>query len=471
MIIFNVVEVLNLDDVITMLKKYFKIHFESLFLQKNKNQMSTKAEQYQLTLDYLFSQLPMYQRIGAAAFKKDLTNTLALCELLDNPQTKFKTIHIGGTNGKGSVSHLLAAMLQSAGLKVGLYVSPHYKDFRERIKINGKYISKQYVIDFVENHKVDFERIEPSFFEMTVALAFDYFANQKVDVAIIEVGLGGRLDSTNVISPLLSVITNISYDHMNMLGNTLVEIAGEKAGIIKLNTPIVIGERQAEVEQVFIDKAKSQDADLTFASDKLHLDSIEAGFIGFKNHFSTQKPMSLWIKTDLPNYQQNNIRTALVAIEKLNDLKVLKPINEQAIRKALEELLTLTKFIGRWQILGQNPLLIADSAHNEAGVTLAMEQLKALAYSKLHIVMGTVNDKDVTKILNLYPKKATYYFAKANIPRGLEVDFLKRQANEIGLKGRGYLSVKKALKAAKRNAEPSDLILVIGSIFVVAEVL
>jgi dihydrofolate synthase / folylpolyglutamate synthase len=428
-------------------------------------------QQYKSTLDYMFSQLPMYQRVGAAAFKKDLDNTLALCAAVGNPQTKFKSIHVGGTNGKGSVSHLLAAMFQASGLKVGLYVSPHYKDFRERIKINGKYISKQFVVDFVAQQKANFETIQPSFFEMTVAMAFSYFADQKVDIAIIEVGLGGRLDSTNIIDPLMSVITNISLDHTNMLGETLPEIAFEKAGIIKKNTPIVVGERQIEVEQVFINKAAEMGSNLIFASDMLPKWTFGYQKLSFINHFSERYGLELWTAPILPNYQLNNIRTALVAIDVYNSKYPLYKIYDSSIRTAIRDLQGLTKFMGRWQQLQTSPLIIADSAHNEAGVQLVVSQINQLTFNKLHIVIGTVNDKDIRSILKFYPKNATYYFAKANIPRGLDAKILKQQANEIGLKGRAYTSVKNAFRAAKQKAKPDDLIVVMGSIFVVAEVI
>ena len=433
--------------------------------------MNNIQTDYKATLDYLFTQLPMYQRIGAAAYKKDLSNTIALCDILGNPQQKFKTIHIGGTNGKGSVSHLVAAILQASGLKVGLYVSPHYKDFRERIKINGQYISKRFVVDFVTQQKPNFEQIQPSFFEMTVALAFDYFAHQNVDVAVIEVGLGGRLDSTNIIQPQLSVITNISLDHTNMLGTTLPEIAYEKAGIIKPNTPIVIGERQHEVESVFQKKATEMGSELTFASEKLNFIGAENGKLSYSNHFSSKDGLETWTNGLLPDYQLNNIRTALVAVDEIIKTNAFPSITEHHIRTGIQQMPQLSNFIGRWQQLQTSPRIIADSAHNEAGVKIVINQLKQLTFKRLHIVIGTVNDKDVTTILNYYPKEATYYFAKANIPRGLDALILKQQANAIGLKGRAYSSVKNAFKAAKRTAEKEDLILVMGSIFVVAEVI
>jgi dihydrofolate synthase / folylpolyglutamate synthase len=412
---------------------------------------------YKETLEYMMSQLPMFHRVGAAAFKKDLTNTIALCEHLGNPYQKFKTIHVGGTNGKGSTSHIIAAILQAAGYRVGLYTSPHYKDFRERIKVNGTYISKKYVVDFIARNKATLDKIEPSFFEMTVALAFDYFADCQVDIAVIEVGLGGRLDSTNVITPELSVITNISYDHVAMLGDTLEKIAFEKAGIIKKNIPVVIGETQAESAPVFIEKAKTEGAEITFADENIALKKQTLQYLADK-------------KIALHGiYQAKNLCTALQAIEKLKSIGY--NLNEQHIQYALEHLQTMVKFMGRWQKLSDQPLIIADSGHNEAGVISAVEQLNTLTFNNLYILTGFVNDKDVSKILSLYPKNATYFFAKANIPRGLDAKILQTQALDFGLKGRSYSSVKNAFRAAKNKAQQDDLVLILGSIFVVAEVL
>jgi dihydrofolate synthase / folylpolyglutamate synthase len=430
---------------------------------------------YQATLDYLFSQLPMYHRIGAAAFKKDLTNTLALCEHLDNPQHKFPSIHVAGTNGKGSVSHIIAAVLQSAGLKTGLYISPHYKDFRERIKINGHYIPQKNVIDFVANNKKVIEQIQPSFFEMTVGMAFDYFASEKVDIAVIEVGLGGRFDSTNVISPLLSVITNISFDHVAMLGDTLPLIAFEKAGIIKPNTPVVIGETHAETLPVFIAKAKECNASITQADTQLSLTCVNANDWE-KSVFqvSGKHPFQDLIVDTAGPYQEKNVVTALTALLVLKKTPAfgrLKNLEEAHIRHGLANLKSLTRFMGRWQVIGKNPTILCDSAHNEAGIGAAFLAINQKNYPKIHIVTGFVNDKDIAKVLTLFPKSAKYYFAKANIPRGLGSKILKENAAKEGLKGRAYSSVKNALKAAKKQAKSEDLILVIGSIFVVAEVI
>lgn len=423
---------------------------------------------YQQTLDYMFQQLPMFHRVGTAAFKKDLTNTIILCQHLGNPQQQFKSIHIGGTNGKGSCSHLLAAALQEAGYKVGLYTSPHYKDFRERIKINGKYISKKYIIDFMEANKSQFEAIEPSFFEMTVAMAFAYFAEAKVDVAVIEVGLGGRLDSTNVITPELSVITNISLDHTNMLGDTLSQIAYEKAGIIKSNIPVVIGEKHPESAPVFLAKAQETSSELVFADTAYSVD-IQGDMAFAKKQ--NQAFVDLYLDGGLGrgDYQSKNLATVLQSIEILQHQGW--EIDIKHLQSALQDLHGKVRFMGRWQRLAEQPLVIADSGHNEAGVRSALHQLQQIQYQKLHFVTGFVNDKDVTKILSLYPKEATYYFAKANIPRGLDANVLRQNALEFGLHGKAYTSVKNAFRAARRAAQPNDLVLVLGSIFVVAEVL
>ena len=403
---------------------------------------------YSNTLSYLYQQLPMYQRIGAAAYKPDLKNTIALCKLLGNPENKFRSVHIAGTNGKGSVSHMLAAVLQCAGYKVGLYTSPHLKDFRERIKINGKMIPEKAIINFVEEHKSHFEKINLSFFEWTVGLAFDYFSKEKVDIAVIETGLGGRLDSTNVITPLLSIITNISYDHQNLLGNTLEKIAEEKAGIIKKNGIVLIGERQKKSQKVFIKKAKQEKALILFSEDYIkNIKNIECGLKG--------------------RYQEKNIPTVLVASEILYELGW--NMNAKAITKGIKEVTTLTGFRGRWEILSKQPYSVADIAHNEAGIQEALKQVKTIPHKKLHIVLGTVNDKDVNKILSLLPKNAIYYFCNASIPRALDAKTLYEQAKKFGLKGIVGKSVKSALNAAKKNASIKDMILITGSAFVVAE--
>ncbi len=441
-------------------------------LQKTNHVMT-----YQETLRYLYAQLPMFHRIGPAAFKKDLTNTIALAEHLGNPHHKFPSVHVAGTNGKGSVCHLLAAACQAAGLKTGLYISPHYKDFRERIKVDGVYISKTQVVEFVELNKSIIEKIEPSFFELCVAMAFDHFAREKVDIAIIEVGLGGRLDSTNIITPLLSVITNISYDHQNMLGDTLPLIAGEKAGIIKPGVPVVVGETHPESAPVFLKKASETGSSIVFADQVLELfeknPAAPAGALPQSSRYDVlkhKKPylQDLELETAGP-YQQKNLATALQAWDHLRPQ--LPMLQEPALRQGLKHLKSLTRFIGRWEIIGQNPTILCDSAHNEAGLKVTFEKIKTLNFNKLHIVTGFVNDKSVENVLGIFPETARYYFAKADIPRGLEAAVLREKAAAFGLFGRAYASVPNALKAARRAAAPADMILVIGSIFVVAEVL
>jgi dihydrofolate synthase/folylpolyglutamate synthase len=425
---------------------------------------------YQQVLDFLYAQLPMFHRIGALAYKKDLGNTLALLDFLGNPQQKFQSIHVGGTNGKGSTSHMLSAILQARGFKTGLYVSPHYRDFRERIKINGQYISRQFIIDFVEKMKPIIAEIQPSFFELTVAMAFEYFAHKKVEIAVIEVGLGGRLDSTNVITPVLSVITNISYDHMQFLGDTLPEIAREKAGIIKPGVPVVIGETHPESAPVFIAKAQAEQSPIVFADQHFRAKILTADL--HHTHFVVQEDGQLRYPNLLVqlhgDYQVLNLQTVLQAATML---PTSWGINDQVIVQGLKKLTDLTRFMGRWQVLGQAPLIIADSAHNEAGLQVAMRQVRRLPYQHLHVVIGVVKDKDLAKMLPLLPEQATYYFAKPDIPRGLAAEQLQKAAAEQNRKGRAYTSVKNAFKAAKRRAKPQDLIYVGGSIFVLAEIL
>lgn len=426
---------------------------------------------YQETIDYLFGQLAMYQREGAKALKADLKNIISLCTALDNPQLKFKSIHIAGTNGKGSTSHMLASVLQQAGYKVGLYTSPHLKDFRERIKINGKPIPEKEVIDFVALNKTSFQKIQPSFFEMTVGLAFKHFAEEKVDFAIIETGLGGRLDATNIINPILSVITNISLDHTFFLGNTLQSIAFEKAGIIKANTPIVIGETHKETENVFIKKALEQNANITFADKELKVQTSE-----YTNHTLKLTLESSIIKTlptidcDLSgSYQQKNIITALVAIHKLKQLGLT--LTDRHIEKGFMSVVSTSGLLGRWQILSNKPLTICDIGHNEEGINQICEQIKATPHTHLHFILGLVNDKDLNNILINLPKNATYYFCKANIPRALDAEALQKAGNAIQLNGKSYSSVKEALKQAQKQAINSDMIFIGGSAFVVAEVI
>jgi len=425
---------------------------------------------YQETLQYLYEQLPMFTRIGSAAIKKDLTNTLALCEALDNPHKKFKTIHIAGTNGKGSSSHMLASILQEAGYKTGLYTSPHLSDFRERIKINGNMVSEQRVIDFVAEHQKLFEEISPSFFEWTVALCFQYFAEEKVDIAIIETGLGGRLDSTNIIDPLFSVITNIGWDHTDLLGDTLEKIAFEKAGIIKEKKPVVIGEYQEETFPVFMAKVKSASSELILAMQKVNVLYFNSSLS--QSAFDVQFQFGLYWKNvfcDLNGiYQEKNIRTVLACLEPLK--KAGFSFTEQMVRDGLSYVKRNTGLQGRWQVLNKQPLTICDTGHNVNGIAYVVAQIAQQNYAHLHMVIGMVKDKDIEKVLALLPKDATYYFTKASIPRALAEGDLQAQAIKHGLKGKTYATVKEALAAAKEMAQTNDLIFIGGSTFVVAEV-
>jgi len=429
---------------------------------------------YAQTIDYLYNQLPMFTRVGASAFKADLTNTIALCNKLDNPHQKFKSIHVGGTNGKGSTSHMLAAILQTAGYKTGLYTSPHLKDFRERIRVNGEMIAEQKVIDFVQQHQTDFEEIQPSFFEMTVALAFDVFAKEKVDISVIEVGLGGRLDSTNVISPLLSVITNIGWDHMNILGDTLPLIAGEKAGIIKTNTPVIIGEYQEEVAELFIAKAKEKNAPIRFASEEFNVEQVaknkEQGNLELTVKAHNSQLTTHNLQLDLPgSYQTKNAKTVLATIEELRNQGF--QISDQHIAGALKQVKTLTGLRGRWDTLSTNPLVICDTGHNPDGIIEVMKNIAATPHKQLHFVLGMVNDKDHSKVLDMLPKDAIYYFCKPDMPRGLDAESLKLKAESFKLQGSIYASVPAAFEAAKQAAAIDDLVFVGGSTFVVAEVI
>ena len=412
----------------------------------------------------------MFSRIGAAAFKKDLTNTITLCEHLGNPHQKFKSIHIAGTNGKGSVSHMLAAVLQTAGYKVGLYTSPHLKDFRERIKINGVEISEEFVIDFTDKIKPLIEEIEPSFFEITVAMAFDYFAKQEVDVAVIEVGLGGRFDSTNIILPELSVITNIGWDHMNILGDSLEKIAFEKAGIIKQNIPVVIGETLPETKTVFEKIAAEKDALIHYAKQDRNVLSwqwrkheliAEVEEKGKTDH----KKYHL----DLPGiYQSKNLLTVLEACSVLKELKY--ELDEKVISTGLQKTKKLTGLHGRWEIIHEHPTIVLDVGHNEDGIKQINQQLELTTYHELHIIIGLVKDKEVEKVLSLLPHSAHYYFTQAQIPRALAAEALKAKGKDQNLHGENYPDVNTAIKAAKANAHKDDLILVCGSVFLVGEV-
>ncbi len=403
---------------------------------------------YQDTVEWMFQQLPMFQRIGKQAFKKDLSNTLKLAEHLGHPENNFRSIHVAGTNGKGSVSHMLASVFQASGYKTGLYTSPHLKDFRERIRINGQVIPEANVVSFIEENQVFLEKNKLSFFEMTVGMAFDYFAKEKVDIAIIETGMGGRLDSTNIIMPELSVITNIGLDHTAFLGTNLTEIAGEKAGIIKEETPVVIGEKQEETIPVFQSKALEQNANIFFAED-----------YSFPEY-----------STDLRgDYQQKNLKTVLSSLKVLKDLGW--EIDENAVKDGLENVKSNTGLRGRWDIIQENPKVICDTAHNAEGLKYVLKQLKKEKYRQLHMVLGVVNDKDLSTVLPLFPKEAKFYFSKPDVPRGLEAELLKAEALKYGLRGEIYNSVQAAYTAALSTAIKDDLIFIGGSNFTIAEVI
>lgn len=426
---------------------------------------------YQQTLDYLFTRLPMYSRIGAAAYKEDLDNTIRLCNYLDNPQQQFKSVHIAGTNGKGSVSHMLAAILQTAGYKTGLYTSPHLKDFRERIRVDGKMIREDFIVEFTQHIQPLIEEIEPSFFEITVAMAFDYFAKEKIDIAIIETGLGGRLDSTNIITPELSVITHIGWDHMNLLGDTLEKIAGEKAGIIKPGVPVVIGEMATETQAVFQRTAKDKNSGLFIAPD--HFTALEWKW---EKHelvveiAETRKTDHKRYHLDLPGiYQVKNLPTVLESCYQLQQKGW--DIGNEAIHSALKQVKHLTGLHGRWDIIHEQPLVVLDVAHNEDGVRQVMEQVEVTDHHELHIVLGMVKDKDIENVLKLLPATAHYYFTKAQIPRALETESLAKEAAAFNLKGKNYPDVNTAIKEAKSRASRSDLILVMGSVFLIGEVI
>ncbi len=426
---------------------------------------------YTETLEYMFSQLPMFQRQGKTAFKKDLTNIKLLCKHIGNPQNKFKSIHIAGTNGKGSVSHILASILQTAGYKIGLYTSPHLKDFRERIRINGKMISEDDVVNFIKENKSNFEEIKPSFFEMTVAMAFNHFAKNKVDIAIIETGLGGRLDSTNIITPILSVITNISFDHTQFLGNTIKEIAYEKAGIIKENIPVVIGETHEGSSKVFLEVAKNNNSKIYFADKEYKIDysMLSADYKQIFNVEKDSKTIYKKLKTDLLGlYQKKNVISSLKAIDIINGEY---NISKENIYDGLLNVQKNTGFAGRWNIIDYNPLIVADTGHNIAGINEVIAQLKATAYKKLHFIYGCVNDKDIDNILKLLPKKATYYFTQAKIPRALNANILQKKAKKHNLYGEIFVKTIDAFNSAKQNADKRDLILIGGSTFIVAELI
>lgn len=428
---------------------------------------------YRETLDFLYSQLPMFQRVGEAGYKPGLGNTEALADLTGHPERRFRSVHVAGTNGKGSSSNLLAAVLQAAGYKVGLYTSPHLREFTERIKVNGQDLAPEYLVEWVARWWPEFEQVQPSFFEMCVALCFSYFAEQQVDIAVVEVGLGGRLDSTNIIRPLVSLITNISLDHQHLLGDTLPQIAGEKAGIIKPRVPAIISQSQPEVKRVFLEKAAAESAPLLFADEQyrvevlvpsapdedvqhlrvlrddggLYLDNLELALAG--------------------DYQRLNLPGVLATLEELRQQGYVIP--EAAVRTGLREVCSLTGFRGRWTILGRRPLVVCDTGHNEAGLRFVTEQLARLPYHQLHIVLGVVNDKDVAKMLGLLPRQATYYFCQASIPRALPAAELAERAAATGLRGSVCGPVAAAVAAARAAAGPDDVVFIGGSTFVVAE--
>jgi dihydrofolate synthase/folylpolyglutamate synthase len=416
----------------------------------------------------------MFQRTGPAAYKDSLDNTIRLDEMFGHPHRSFKTIHVAGTNGKGSVSHMLASVFQEAGYITGLYTSPHLKDFRERIKVNGEMISEEAVIHFTELYleKNESEKLEPSFFELTVSMAFDYFRTMKVDVAVIEVGLGGRLDSTNIISPEVSVITNISFDHTALLGNTLPKIAAEKAGIIKAEIPVVIGETNPETSFVFIEFAERLDAPISFADQEYQANYSMLTIDGKQSMNVRKKDEVVYpdLKVDLLGiYQRHNVPTVLMTVDILN-LKGWK-LDESIIRKGIENTIRNTGLLGRWQIIGHNPLTVCDTGHNPAGIRLVVEQINQAAWKNLHMVIGMVNDKDQDEVLSLLPTNARYYFTRAAIPRAAEPEVLAEKASRFGLTGNCYLTVRQALDEALLNAGPNDLVFVGGSTFVVAEIL
>jgi dihydrofolate synthase / folylpolyglutamate synthase len=453
---------------------------------------------YQQTLDYLYSQLPMFHRIGPAAYKADLNNTIALANHLGNPENQFKSIHVAGTNGKGSVAHILASVFQEAGYKTGLCTSPHLKDFRERFRINGAMISEEFVANFVTRHKSFFESLQLSFFEMTIAMTFDYFAHEKVDIAIIETGLGGRLDSTNIINPELSVITNIGFDHTSLLGNTVEAIAGEKAGIIKKGIPVVIGKCRKEAHQVFIHKAHQTNSEILFTENtykttnpglisynglpliKLTIATVSDGVPQNNHPFVSDdqinaeavKPKFISREFECPltgTYQYENISTAVAAADIINK-KTSFVISDDALKSGIKNVVKNTGIRGRWQILGTNPLMICDTGHNADGLHYVMENIRKTAFRHLHFVLGIMNDKDVDEMLGILPKSdTTYYFCRPNVPRGMAASALKEFALQKGLVGEAYESVSDALSVARGTAHKDDLVFVGGSTFVVAE--
>jgi len=420
---------------------------------------------YDETLEYLYRFAPMFQQVGSSAYKEGMENSFLIDKHLNHPHRQYKTIHVGGTNGKGSTSHLLASVLQEAGYKTGLYTSPHLLDFRERIKVNGKMIDKEFVVDFFDRNRMFFESIQPSFFELTTGMAFAYFAEQQVDVAVIEVGLGGRLDCTNVITPVLSVITNISFDHVKLLGNTLTAIAKEKAGIIKPCIPVIIGEAEGEVKE-FFKVLKVPKALKVFAQEQNLIHSAKLLPSGYWQFETSDYPGLI---DELGGWaQEKNAATVLCAINILKDIFSIPP---EAVYQGFRYVIENTGLMGRWQIVGQSPKIVLDTGHNEAGIEYIVHQLQSEKYDRLHIVFGMVNDKDITSVLGFLPQNALYYFTQANIPRALDAHLLAEKAAEFKLKGKAYPTVNEAFSAAKQQATEKDFIFVGGSTFVVAEAL
>lgn len=426
---------------------------------------------YQQTISYLYAKLPMFSRIGAAAYRADLHNTQELSKFMGNPEKKFKSVHVAGTNGKGSTSHMLASVFQAAGYKTGLYTSPHLKDFRERIRVNGEMIRQDFVIDFVEKIRPLSESIDPSFFEVTVIMAFEYFAQEKVDIAIIETGLGGRLDSTNIVIPELSVITNISFDHMQLLGDTLPKIAFEKAGIIKAGIPVVIGEHHPETAAVFEGRAAELGSSLVFADQVRYVSDWTYEKHELVTEISTS-PLAgekEYYRLDLSGiYQTKNLLTVLEAVHQLRGQGW--ELEHSQVHQALKQVKRLTGLHGRWEVIHENPTVVLDVAHNEDGIRQLLRQIELTDHEELHIVIGMVKDKDIDHVLALLPKQASYYFTKAQIPRALPEDQLLAQADAHGLTGKAFDNVPAALKAARAHARHKDLVIVCGSVFVVAEV-
>jgi dihydrofolate synthase / folylpolyglutamate synthase len=421
---------------------------------------------YKQTLNYLFSALPMYQRIGQAAYKADLKTTVSIDKYFEHPHKNFKSIHIAGTNGKGSVSHMIASVMQEAGYKTGLYTSPHLKDFRERIKVNGQMISQDYVVDFVKKNKRIFEDLEASFFEMSVALAFKYFSDCKVEFAIIETGMGGRLDSTNIIKPILSIITNIGLDHTKFLGNTITEIASEKAGIIKQNIPVIIGETQSNSKPVFENVASKMNSDIFFADSDI---TIEYLCKNLKYNIFRLIPENKTFELDLKgNYQAKNLTTVIKSLDIMQKCGI--KVSEDNIKNGLKNVINNTGLKGRWQVLNTTPLTICDIGHNVEGVSYIVEQILQQKFNKLRIIWGMVNDKDISQILQILPQNAYYYFTQAQIPRALPAEVIYNEAIKYGLQGEVIQNVEQAYNQAVLNSKKEDMIFIGGSTFVVSEI-